>query len=46
MLSSNLIRWGGIGAVVAGLIFALAGREHVGKEGNMWVRIGLGARPA
>jgi hypothetical protein len=42
MLCSYLVRWGGIGAVGAGLICILSGREHVGKEGNTWVTMGLG----
>jgi hypothetical protein len=30
-------RWAEITAVLAGLILVLSGREHEGKEGNMWV---------
>ena len=33
MSPSNVVRWAGIAVGLAGLIFLLSGREHVGNDG-------------
>lgn len=46
VLPSNVVRWAGAAAVLAGLMFVLVARGHVGKEAHMWVMMNSGTRLA